>query len=86
MNSNFYDIAEIQTWKIPDKSKPLSFFHINACSLNKDFGLEHLSKSANKVCDIVAVSETRVTSNTSRTSYINLKSYSFKFTSTDFTA
>ena len=44
----YYDIEEIQTLKIPNKSKFLSIFHINTCSLSKNFDyLEYLLKSTN---------------------------------------
>ena len=33
----YYDIEEIQTLNIPNKSKSLSMFHINTCSLSKNF-------------------------------------------------
>ena len=58
----YYDIEEIQTLNIPNKSKSLSMFHINTCSLSKDFDdLEYLLKTTNMNFDIVAVSESRMT-------------------------
>ena len=66
VNSKFYDIDQIQTLKFPGKHKPLALFHINACSLSKDFDdLDHLLKYTNKVFDIFAVSETKITRQTS---------------------
>ena len=66
------------------KNKSLSLSHINACSLSKNFDdLEHLLKCTNKVFDIVAVSETRITRNTSLTSNINLQNCPFEFTPTE---
>ena len=45
VNSNHYNIDQIQTLKFPVKNKSLSLFHINACSLNEHFDdLEHLLK------------------------------------------
>ena len=42
----YYDIKEIQTLSIPNKSKSLSMFHINACSLCKNFDdLEYLLRT-----------------------------------------
>ena len=83
VNSNYYDIDQFQTLKFHEKNKSLSLFHINAYSLSKNFDdLEHLLKCTNKVFDIVAVSETRITRKTLLTSNINLKNYSFKFTPT----
>ena len=56
VNSNYYDIDQLQTLKFPEKNKPLSLFHITACSLNKNFDdLQHLLKRTNKVFDIIAV-------------------------------
>ena len=60
----YYDIEEIQTLKIPNKSKSLSMFHINTCSLSKNFDdLEYLLKTTNLNFDIIAISETRTTKN-----------------------
>ena len=48
-NSRYFDIDEIQALKLHDKKNSLSFFHINACSLNKNFDdLEYLLKCTNK--------------------------------------
>ena len=59
-----HDIEEIQTLKIPNKSKSLSMFHINTCSLSKNFDdLEYLLKTTNMNFDIIAISETRITKN-----------------------
>ena len=83
VNSKFYDIDQIQTLKFPDKHKSLALLHINACSLNKNLDdLDHLLKCTNKVFDIIAVSETRITKQTSLTSNINLKNYAIEFTPT----
>ena len=84
MNSNYCDIDQFQTLKRHEKNKSLSLFHINACSLSKNFDdLEHLLKCTNKVFDIVAVSQTRITRNTSLTSNINVQNYFFEFTQTE---
>ena len=83
VNSDYYDIDQIQTSKFPEKNKSLSLFHacLNACSLSKNFDdLDHLLKSTNKNFDIVAVSETRITKKASLTSNIHLQNYSFEFT------
>ena len=37
IQSKYYDIDELQQLKIPNKEKSFSFFHINSCSLNKNF-------------------------------------------------
>ena len=73
--------------KIPHKNKPLSLFHINACSLNKKFhDLQHLLSSTKKVFDIIAVSETRITKQASLLNNLNLNHYSFEFTPTETSA
>ena len=42
-SSKYYDINEMHNIEIPHKNKLLSLFHINACSLNKNFDdLQHL--------------------------------------------
>ena len=61
-SSKYYDIDEVHNLKIHHKNKSLSLFHINACSLNKNFDdLQRLLSSTKKVFDIIAVSETRIT-------------------------
>ena len=37
VSSKYYDIEELQNLKTTNKSKSLSLFHINACSLSKNF-------------------------------------------------
>ena len=52
VNSRYFDIDQIQSLKFPQKEKPLSFFHINACSLNKNFdNLVYLLKCTNQTFD-----------------------------------
>ena len=83
VNSKYYDIDQIQTLKFPNKHKSLALFHINTCSLNKNFDdLDHLLKCTNKVFGIVAVTEIRITKQTSFTTNINLRDYA-KFTPTE---
>ena len=36
-SSKYYDIDKMHNFETPHKNKPLSLFHINACSLNKYF-------------------------------------------------
>ena len=84
VNIKYYSINEIQLLKVANKDKSLSMFHINAWSLNKSFGdLEYLLKCTNKKFDVVAVSETRITRNTSKLCNISLKNYSVESTSTE---
>ena len=84
----YYDIEEIQTLNIPNKSKSLSMFHINTCSLSKNFDdLEYLLKTTNMNFDIIAISETRITKNINNIlSNINLNNYAFEFTPTESSA
>ena len=70
VNSKYYDIDEIQTLKFSNKHKSLSLFHINACSLNKNFDdLEHLLKCTSSL-----------------TTNINLTNYAIEFTPTESSA
>ena len=84
----YYDTEEIQTLKIPNKNKSLSMFHINTCSLSKNFDdLEYLLKTTNMNFDIIAISETRITKNINNIlSNINLNNYAFEFTPTESSA
>ena len=76
----YYDKDEIQTLKIPNKSKSLSMFDINICSLSKNFDdLEYLLKT-NMSFDITAISETRITKNINKISNFNLNNFAFEFT------
>ena len=87
VNSKYYDIDQIQTLKFPNKHKSLALFHINECSLSKNLDyLDHLLKSTNKVFDIIAVSETRITKQTFHTTNINLRNYAIEFTPTEYSA
>ena len=73
--------------KIPHKNKSLSLFHINACSLNKNFDdLQHLLNCTKKSFDIIAISETRITKQVSLSNNLNLNNYSFEFTPTETSA
>ena len=69
----YYDIEEIQTLNIPNKSKSLSMFPMNTYSLIKNFDdLQYLLKTTNMNFDVIAISEVRITKNTNKTSNINL--------------
>ena len=46
-STKYYDIEEMHNIEIPHNNKSLSLFHINACSLKKNF-------------DIIAISETKI--------------------------
>ena len=85
--SKYYDIEEMHNIEIPHKNKSLSLFHINACSLNKNFDdLQHLLSCTKKNFDIIAISETRITKQVSLLNNLNLNNYSFEFTPTETSA
>ena len=85
--SKYYDIEEMHNTEIPHKNKSLSLFHINACSLNKNFDdLQHLLNCTKKIFDIIAISETRITKQVSLLNNLNLNNYSFEFTPTETSA
>ena len=87
VNSKYYDIDQIQTLQFPNKQKSLALFHINACSLNKNFDdLDHLLKCTNKAFDIIVVTETSITKQTSLTTNTNLRNYATEFIPTESTA
>ena len=76
------DIDEIQKMKI--EPNPLSLFHINSCSLNKNFeDLEYLLKANNKTFDIIAISESGILNNANLSKNINIYNYSVEFTPTE---
>ena len=73
--------------EIPHNNKLLSLFHINACSLNKNFDdLQHLLHCTKKNFHIIAISETRITKQVSLLNNLNLNNYSFEFTPTETSA
>ena len=69
----YYDIEEIQTVNIPNKSKSLSIFDINACSLSKNFDdIEYFFNITNMHFEAIAISKTRINKNMSKISNIYL--------------
>ena len=87
VSSKYYDIDELQNLKI-NNSNSLSLFHINACSLSKNFDdLQHLLSCTNKNFDIIAITETRITKNVSiKNTKHSLLNYSTEFTLTESSA
>ena len=86
VSSKYYDIEELQNLKITNKSKSLSLFHINACSLSKNFNdLQHLLSCTNKNF-VIAITETRTTKNVSITNNLSINNYSIEFTATESSA
>ena len=87
IQSKYYDIDELQKLKIPNKENSLSLFHINSCSLNKNFEeIQNLLKSTNINFDVIAITETRIPKNISVTQNIVLNNYSFEYTFTESSA
>ena len=83
VSSKYYDIDELQNLKI-NNSNSLSLFHINACSLSRNFDdLQHLLSCTNKIFDIITITETR---NVSITYNLSIKNYSTEFTPTESSA
>ena len=83
----YYNLEEVQTMKIPNKKSSLSLFHINTCSLSKNFeDLEYLLKTTNTNFEIIAISETRILKNTNIVKNINIPNFSYEFTPTESTA
>ena len=86
-SSKYYDIEEIHNIEIPQKNKSLSLFHINACSLNKNFDdLQHLLSCTKTKFDIIAIRETRITKQIPLSNNLNLNNYSSEFTPTETSA
>ena len=80
-NCKYYDVEQVQTLKIHKNS--LKIFHINACSINKNFDdIEFLLKFTNINYNITAISKTRTMKNLEITQNINLKGYNFEYTPT----
>ena len=81
VKSKCYDIEKLQGLKISNKNKSLSLFYVNAYSLNKNFDdIQHFLSCTNKNLDIKAITEIRITKNTSITGYVNMKNSSLEFT------
>ena len=73
--------------EIPYKNKSLFLFHINACSLNKNFDdIQDLLSCTKTKFDIIAISETRITKQVSLLNNLNLNNCSFEFTPTETSA
>ena len=79
INSNYYDIHQLQTLKeFTDKSS-LSLFHLNTCLLSKNIhDFECLIQSTK-----VAVSESKITKNKLPPVDISIPNYSYEFSPTE---
>ena len=61
-SSKYCDIEKLHNMKIPNKNKSLSLFHVNPCSLDKNFDdHQHLLSCTKNDFDITAISETKIT-------------------------
>ena len=90
-SSKYYDIEDMCNINIPHKNKSLSLFHINKCSLNRNFhDLQHLLCCTKRKFDIIcrkfAISETRITKQVSLLNNLNLNNHYFEFTPTETSA
>ena len=72
--------------EILNKEKCLSLFHVNACSLSKNFDEQHLLKITNKNFDVIAITETRIRKDVTITSNLSLNNYSMEFKPTESSA
>ena len=73
--------------EIPQKNQSLCLFHINECSLNKNFDdLQHLLSCTKTNFDIIAIRETRIAKQVSLLNNLYLNNYSFEFTPTETSA
>ena len=87
IHSKYFDTDEIQKLKILNKEKCLSLFHVNTCSLSKNFDeLQHLLKITNKNFDVIAITETSIRKDVTITSNLSLNNYSMEFTPTESSA
>ena len=72
IQSKYYDIDELQQLKILNKEKSFPLFHINSCSLNKNFEeLQKLLQSTNFQSDVIPITDTRLPKNVSVTQNID---------------
>ena len=86
-SSKYYDIDEMHNIEVPNKNKSLFLFHINACSLNKNFNdFKHLMSCTKHNFDIVGVTETRINKQVSLLDNLNLNNYTYEFSPTKTTA
>ena len=73
--------------EIPHKNKSVSSFHVNTCSLNKNFDdLQHALTCTKTKFDIIEISETSITKQVSLSNNLNLNNDSFEFAPTETSA
>ena len=81
---NIMTLMNCNNWNSPIKKSVCLFLHINSWSLNKNFEEpQNLLQSINIHFDVIAITETRITKNTSVTQNTELSDYSFEHTPTE---
>ena len=87
VKSKFFRSRKSSNHKIPNKKSSLSLFHINTCSLTKNFeDHKYLLKTTNTNFNIIAILETTILKNTNIIKSINIPNLSYEFTPTEWTA
>ena len=82
-----YDLSEIKPLNKLNNKSSLSLFHLNTCSLSKNFeGLEYLLDSTNFNFDVIAISETRIMKSKAQINHIDLTNYSYEHCQTESSA
>ena len=80
-NCKYRDTEYFKSLAKDFKRKALSFFHINVCSLTKDFNdFNILLSDLNVSFDILAITETRIKKDSSHTVNLQLSNYSTEHT------
>ena len=80
INSNYYDIDQLQTFKEFTHKSSLCLFHLNTCSLSKNIDdFELFIQSTKTDFDIIAVSESRITKNKPSSIDVSIPNYSYEF-------
>ena len=82
-----YDLNEIKPLSKLNNKSSLSLFHLNTCSLSKNFeDFEYLLDSTNLKFDVIAISETRITKSKAQINHIDLTNYSYEYCPTESSA
>ena len=86
-NCKYRDIGYFENLTRDFKRKALSFFHINVCSLTKNFDDFNILLSDLSVSfDILAITETRIKKDSSSAIILQLNNYSIEHTPTESSA
>ena len=86
-NCKYYDLNEIKPLNKLNNKTSLSPFHLNTCSLSKNFeDLEYFLDSTNLNFDVIAISETRITKSKAQINHIDLTNYSYEHCPTESSA